>query len=232
MPNINLHLGDCLEAMREMEDNQFDLAIVDPPYGIGRDNYEAGGKPSKSWKNPKKKVYKGNFDKSIPDPEYFDELFRVSNNQVIWGGNYFIDYLMPSMGVIAWDKKVNGNFSEFELAWTSFDQRARIFPFMWNGYRKQIPEERFHPTQKPVALYKWLLKNYAKTGDKILDTHAGSFSIGIACHDMGFDLEAWEIDEDYYNAAMKRFNNHIKQGSLFEPKELNQSTQKSIEWKH
>lgn len=207
---------DCMEYMATLEDKAFDLAIVDPPYGIGRDGYECGSKSSDSWKNPRKKVYANKeWDKEIPDQDYFKEVFRVSENQIIWGGNYFIEHLKSSMGIIAWNKEVNGNFSEFEFAWTSFNQRARLFKWMWNGYRKQQPEVRSHPTQKPVALYKWLLNTYAKDGDKILDTHGGSMSIAIACHQMGFDLTLCEIDKDYYEAGVKRYNEAIKQQTLF-----------------
>ena len=205
-------------GMAEYPDKYFELAIVDPPYGIGRDGYECGSKPNAKWKNPIKKVYKkGEWDKAIPDQNYFKELFRVSKNQIIWGGNYFIDNLYPSMGIIAWDKEVNGNFSEFEMAWTSFDVRARIFKWMWNGCRKQEPETRFHPTQKPVKLYKWLLDKYAKQGDKILDTHLGSGSSRIACYDYGFDFTGFELDKDYFDAQEKRFKDHISQTNLFKP---------------
>lgn len=213
--NIQITNEDNMDLMARYPDNYFDLAIVDPPYGIGRDSYETGSKSSKAWKNPKKRVYAGNWDKAIPEQEYWNELFRISKNQIVWGGNYFIPFLKPSMGVIAWDKKVNGNFSEFEMAWTSFNQRARIFEYMWNGYRKQDYEERFHPTQKPVKLYKWLLSNYAREGDKILDTHLGSGSIAIACDDLGFDLVACELDKDYFDAAINRLEVHRSQLKMF-----------------
>jgi len=201
---------DCMEYMAGLPDKSFDLAIVDPPYGIGRDGYECGSKANESWKNPVKKIYeKKDWDNSIPTLEYFNELYRVSKNQIIWGGNYFIEHLRSSMCVIAWNKEVNGNFSEFELAWTSFDTRARLFTWMWNGYRKQRPEIRFHPTQKPVALYAWLINNYAKPGDKILDTHLGSGSSAIAAHKLGFDFVGCEIDKDYYEAAVKRYKREV-----------------------
>jgi site-specific DNA-methyltransferase (adenine-specific) len=206
-----------------MEDNQFDLAIVDPPYGIGRAGYECGSKGNHKWKNPVKKTYeKKDWDDEIPNKEYFTELMRVSENQIIWGGNNFIEHLYNTTAVIAWDKEVNGNFSEFELAWTSFESRARLFKWMWNGFRKHKIEERFHPAQKPVALYKWLLKNYAKEGDTILDTHLGSGSSRIAAHDMGFDFTGYEVDKDYFDAQEKRFKHHIQQQSLFKPNDMYQ----------
>lgn len=207
---------DNLIGMARYPDKFFDLAIVDPPYGIGRDGYECGSKANEKWKNPRRKIYvKKCWDNEIPNEIYFNELYRISINQIVWGGNYFIEHLRSSMGVIAWNKEVNGNFSEFELAWTSFDCRARLFTWMWNGYRKQRPEARSHPTQKPVDLYKWLLKNYAKPGDKILDTHMGSQSSRIAAWDMGFDYWGWELDKEYFDAGCKRFNDFKLQGKLF-----------------
>lgn len=194
---IELFNMDCMEALAKMPDKSFDLAIVDPPYGIG---YEDGGQYfSKS---------QGKDWDVLPPDEYFLELNRVSINQIIWGGNYF--KLLPTRCVIAWTKtnELQGRtFSELELAWTSFNTVARYVefkPFQRKG-------TRIHPTQKPVALYKWLLKNYAKEGDKILDTHLGIGSIAIACYDMGFDLTGYEIDKEYYDAAVKRLENHKKQ---------------------
>lgn len=210
MPISEVYNEDCMIGMARYPDKFFELAIVDPPYGIGRDGYECGSKPSEAWRAPTKKVYtKKDWDSAVPDREYFDELRRVSKNQIIWGGNYFIEHLRSSMGMIGWDKKVNGNFSEFELAWTSFDSRARLFEWMWNGYRKQQPEERTHPTQKPVKLYEWLLKEYANEGDKILDTHLGSGSSRIAAYKLGFDFYGWEIDKEYYEAQEARFKKAI-----------------------
>lgn len=198
---IELHNGDCLEAMRQMEDNAFDLAIVDPPYGI---DINTSGRlvAEKGW------AYK-DWDKSTPDKHFFDELFRVSKNQIIWGGNYFV--LPPTRGFVIWDKQQpeGVSFASCEFAWTSFDRSAKTF------YQRPQGENRIHPTQKPVALYKWLLHNYAKEGDKILDTHLGSGSIAIACHDYGFDLVGCELDKDYYEAAVKRFENHTKQMQMF-----------------
>jgi site-specific DNA-methyltransferase (adenine-specific) len=209
-----------MEAMRAMEDNAFDLAIVDPPYGINFDgNTTVEGKVGKAntFSNTQHHDKKG-WDAERPTEEYFTELQRVSKNQIVWGGNYFADLLPPKKGWVFWDKKItnskNKNFSDGELAWTSFDCVLRRFTYDWIGFgylNNPQQEKKIHPTQKPVALYKWLLHNYAKEGDKILDTHGGSMSIAIACHDMNFDLDLWELDPEYYNAGLKRFNNHKAQ---------------------
>ena len=204
---VTIHNQDCMEAMKEISDNQFDLAIVDPPYGIG--NKFKGGKTGKM--NFNEVVDKG-WDISPPTKDYFIELQRVSKNQIIWGGNYFLDNLQSSRCFVVWDKKVSEDFSlaMAELAWTSFDKLAKI-------YRMSVPKtgNKIHPTQKPVKLYEWLLMNYAKENDKILDTHLGSGSIAIACHNLGYDLTGYEIDTDYYNSALKRYKDHIKQLTLF-----------------
>jgi site-specific DNA-methyltransferase (adenine-specific) len=196
-----------MKLMARYSDNHFDLAIVDPPYGIG-DKFK-GGKTGKM--NFNEVVDKG-WDIKPPTINYFIELQRVSKNQIIWGGNYFVDNLQSSRCFIVWDKKVSEDFSlaMAELAWTSFDKLAKI-------YRLSVPKtgNKIHPTQKPVKLYEWLLMNYAKEDDKILDTHLGSGSIAIACHNLGFDLTACELDTDYYNAAMKRINEHKQQKRLF-----------------
>ena len=199
---IDLFNIDCVQAMRGMKDKAFDLAIVDPPYGIG---YENGGQYFDSARYEKKK-----WD-TTPSSEYFEQLRRVSKNQIIWGGNYF--EMPPSRCFVVWYKsdEVKGRtFSECEYAWTSFATPARHFelkPFQRNG-------ERIHPTQKPVKLYEWLLKNYAKPGDTILDTHLGSGSIALACDIMGFDLVGFEIDTEYFYAAKKRLEEHKRQGKL------------------
>ena len=209
-----LYNQDCLEAMKDMKDNQFDLAIVDPPYGINiTKNKRLNNNSKKDW------------DKEIPTPEYFKELFRVSKNQIIWGGNYFIEYLKNTRCYLNWDKLNHSDtYADCEMAWTSFDKNAKIFKYMWDGNRygfigaiqgvgkKSI---RTHPTQKPVALYEWLLMNYAKEGDTILDTHLGSGSIAIACHNLGFNLAGYEIDKNYFEAANKRINEHKKQLTIF-----------------
>ena len=199
-----------MDLMSRYPDNHFELAIVDPPYGIDVNKMSLGDK------NGKQKKYKKdgkNWDNETPPQYYFDELFRVSKNQIIWGGNYMIDKIKkPSMGWVYWDKQ-NGNsdFSDGELAFTSFNRALRSFKYHLSKDR----DKRFHPTQKPVKLYEWLLLNYAKEGDKILDTHLGSGSIAIACHNLGFDLTACELDTEYYNAALKRLKQHQSQIRMF-----------------
>ena len=200
---------DNMELMARYPDNHFDLAIVDPPYGIGYDGANSssgshGGRKAHKWKG---------WDTSIPSEEYFNELFRVSKNQIIWGANYFTKYLPSSMGWIVW-RKDRGNFSssDAELAYSSFQRALR--EYTKNPLVLVREGGTIHPTQKPICLYKWLLKNYANEGDKILDTHLGSGSIAIACHDLGFDLTACELDTDYYNAAIKRLTDHQKQLKL------------------
>jgi site-specific DNA-methyltransferase (adenine-specific) len=193
-----------MELMARYPDNYFDLAIVDPPYGLGDSVVNSGGRFAR-YENKN-----GNWDNETPTIEYFKELFRISKNQIIWGGNYF--ELPPTKCFLIWDKKQpqDVSFASCEFAWTSFNSVAKTFYF-----RPQGQENRFHPTQKPVALYKWLLDKYAKQGDKILDTHLGSGSIAIACHDYGFDLTACELDKEYFDKAMQRINNHTAQTKLF-----------------
>lgn len=225
MPISEVFNMDCVAYMQTLPDKFFDLAIVDPPYGIGEGNKKnltrnsyTGFSVAKNW--VKSKDYGGGeFDTSIPNAEYFSELYRVSKNQIIWGGNYMVEHLLPSMGWIVWDKD-NGDCdqSDCELAFTSFKKGLRKFKYRWHGLLQEDmknKEIRIHPTHKPVALYKWLLDKYAKQGDKILDTHLGSGSIAIACHDYGFDLTACELDPEYFEAAMKRINNHKLQSKLF-----------------
>lgn len=214
---------DCLAAMREMSDNAFDLAIVDPPYGINESNKQRKNAPSKKWKSAKNNIQyiKKEWDTGIPKKEYFDELFRVSKNQIIWGGNYMTEFIPPKMGWIFWDKKTGDcDFSDGELAWTSFNKALKKFEYLWSGFKKQEQEARLHPTQKPIALYKWLLSNYAKQGDRILDTHLGSGSSRIAAYDMGFDFVGYELDAEYFNASEARFKNHISNLKLFAPEEM------------
>lgn len=213
---------DCMEYMEDLPDNAFELAVVDPPYGIGENPSKAKtrNRPSKKYKNPKPKSYEGSdWDNVRPTQKYFDLLFRVSKNQVIWGGNYFTMFLPASMGWIYWNKKVKCDFSKGELAFTSFEKALSQFDYLWSGFAKKKPIQRIHPTQKPAALYKWILKNYAKPGDKILDTHEGSGSLKIACHDMGFDYVGTELDADYFRDSQARFKQHIAQGDLFTPEE-------------
>ena len=211
--------NECnMELMARYPDNYFELAIVDPPYGINEsgDRNKADRSTAK-WKNPNSQIYKTFDDTSIPSKEYFDELFRVSKNQIIWGGNYMTEFLEPSKGWIVWNKKadIKEYLSMAELAWSSFDKKCNMFDYLWAGFKKKHQVERIHPTQKPVDLYKWILEHYAKQGDKILDTHLGSGSIAIACHDYGFDLTACELDKEYFDKAMERINNHTAQQKLF-----------------
>ena len=217
---IQITNEDNMELMARYPDNYFDLAIVDPPYGIDIAS-KFGGEKRKSGNGAAMKTAftKKNWDLSIPEIEYFNELFRISKNQIIWGGNYFTKYLPNSMGWVVWNKN-NGTtkFSDCELAFSSFDCALRMYTYTWNGMLQENMKEKelkTHPTQKPVALYKWLLDKYAKQGDKILDTHLGSGSIAIACHDYGFDLTACELDKEYYDKAMERLNNHMAQQKLF-----------------
>ena len=202
---------DCMEGMARYPDKYFDLAIVDPPYGIGVSKGTWGSSNKGNVTNYGKK----NWDKAIPNNDYFIEVYRVSKNQIIWGGNYF--YLKPSSCWIVWDKLNSADFADCELAWTSFNTSFKKFTYRWNGMLQQDmknKEERIHPTQKPVALYKWLLHNYAKQGDKILDTHLGSGSSRIAAYEMGFDFTAFELDAEYFEAQEKRYKNHIAQLKL------------------
>ena len=217
---IQITNEDNMLLMARYPDKYFDLAIVDPPYGIDIAS-KFGGEKRKSGNGAAMKTAftKKNWDLSIPEMEYFNELFRLSKNQIIWGGNYFTKYLPNSMGWIVWNKN-NGTtkFSDCELAFSSFDCALRMYTYTWNGMIQENMKEKelkTHPTQKPVALYKWLLDKYAKQGDKILDTHLGSGSIAIACHDYGFDLTACELDKEYYDKAMERLNNHMAQQKLF-----------------
>jgi site-specific DNA-methyltransferase (adenine-specific) len=191
-----------MEYMATLPDKAFDLAVVDPPYGLGKKIYSGGTKGCKF-----QTLFGNNkWDNETPKKEYFIELFRVSKNQIIWGGNYFD--LPPTRTIICWDKlKGDNNFSMWEMAWTSFDEPAKI-------YRQSSMGDRIHPTQKPVSLYKWLLHKYAKKADRILDTHLGSGSSAIAAHNMGFDFVGCELDKDYYDAACKRFKEQTKQLSL------------------
>jgi len=198
-----------MEALAGFEDNAFDLAIVDPPYGIGFSN-KIRDKKNKNW------------DNSIPNPKYFKEIKRVSKNQIVWGANYFPAlWVNGCKGFIFWDKDPSTpNYSDGELAWTSFDKLAKRFYYAWNGLADGIKgrnkkTKTIHPTQKPVKLYEWLLMNYAKEGYKILDTHLGSGSIAIACHNLGYDLEGYELDKDYYEAASKRLKDHQSQIRMF-----------------
>ena len=202
-PSINLHLGCSLEAMRSMKDNQYDLAIVDPPYGVDTASaFQGSGKLKNRVLNNDNKIQRWD---TAPSPEYFEQLFRVSKEQIIWGGNYFD--LPPTRCVIAWDKvQPWENFSGWEMGWTSFNKPAPLFKF------DNRTGGKIHPTQKPIQLYKYCLEKFGTPEDKILDTHLGSGSIACACWDLGFDLDAWEIDTDYFEKTTERYNHlHLRQ---------------------
>lgn len=220
-----LYLRDCMDAMREFPDKFFDLAIVDPPYGISQPKRMNGAMPSKGWNGTagRLRVNGGagrlkncpfvqanmEWDKRPPDKTYFDELFRVSKNQIIWGGNYFP--LPPTRCVVVWDKKQHWtNFSQVEIAWTSFDKPAKI----WR--KGNTTHSKIHPTQKPVDLYIYLLQTFAADGDRILDTHCGSASSLIACARCGFKAWGYEIDEAYYMSALDRYNRETAQISIYD----------------
>jgi len=228
VPSSEVYLEDCVKALKRYADNHFDLAIVDPPYGIGFDRenptMSAGvrkdGTKRKmaSWSNPKEKGYtKKDWDKETPSEEYWKELMRVSKNQIVWGGNYFSDYLKPHGGWIVWEKGVpeGMSLSQAELAWNSCLNSVRIVKVLWAGYKKADNEDRFHPTQKPVRLYDWILMNFAKPNDLILDTHLGSGSSRIAAYKGGFNFVGFEIDQEYYEKQEKRFNDFKSQLRLF-----------------
>ena len=202
-----IHNIDCMELLKATPDKFYDLAIVDPPYGI---NWMKQVETPNKWKNWKKWESKG-WDASTPDDLYFQELFRVSRNQIIWGGNYFD--LPPTPCLVIWDKIQEFSGATFEVAWTSF--RSPCKAFRMARCEAYVGINKIHPTQKPVKLYEWLLTNYAKPGDKILDTHCGSGSIAIACNNLGFELTACELDKDYYEASIKRIQQATAQKRLF-----------------
>ena len=208
--------NECnMELMARYPDNYFELAIVDPPYGIGIDKAMNANKGKQGFK----KYRATEWDNETPNQEYFDELFRVSKHQIIWGGNYFIDKIKkPSQCFLIWNK-VQRDFtmSDAEIAWSSFDKTIRCFDLSRGGAMGNHNKNggKTHPTQKPVKLYEWILMNYAKEGDKILDTHLGSGSIAIACHNLKFDLTACELDKDYFDAGVKRLAQHQSQTTLF-----------------
>ena len=220
---IEITNEDNMLLMARYPDKYFDLAIVDPPYGINAGKMQLGKGKNRKFKQNK------NWDNEIPTKKYFDELQRISKRQIIWGGNYFTDFLTPSRCWIFWDKMTDGfseSYASGELAYCSFDGLVKQFTYKqqgnYVGFENNITTvssnlnlKKIHPTQKPVALYKWLLHNYTKEGDKILDTHLGSGSIAIACHDLGFDLTACELDKDYFDAAVHRLEQHKKQLKLF-----------------
>lgn len=226
MLDFGFYNMDCMEGMKQFPDKYFDLAMVDPPYGIGvmSMNYtKSGAVRTRGNSAAKRRDYRKQAEWDVkPDKAYFDELFRVSKHQIVWGGNYFDDMLPPSKSFVVWDKRcsdaMRNDFADCEYAWS--DQGvARIFRFVWNGMiqsNMKHKEERFHPTQKPVALYSWLLNEYAKPGYKILDTHVGSASSLVACHDLGFQYVGFELDPEYFAAASERLETAKAQSSIFE----------------
>jgi site-specific DNA-methyltransferase (adenine-specific) len=221
-PVSEVYLLDCIEGMKKYPDKYFDLAIVDPPYGINHSQI-AGKQSGEKYGNAAaaKRDYKiKDWDKEPPSNLYFIELFRISKNQIVWGANHFISRMpYDASGWIVWDKdNGNNNFADCELAYSSFNKAVRKFKYTWNGMIQQNmkdKEDRFHPTQKPVALYDWIFKNYAQQGFKILDTHMGSQSSRIAAHKAKLDYVGFEIDAEYFDAGNKRFNDYKKQLKLF-----------------
>lgn len=217
MPISEVYNEDCLIGMKRYPDKYFELAIVDPPYGIGEDgrnNHTRGVLcNSKDYKS------KSRYDNEIPSTEYFKELKRVSVNQIIWGGNYFIEHLDSTPCFIVWDKENGENdFADCELAWSSFNTAVRKVNIKWHGMLQHDmlnKEERIHPNHKPIKLYKWILINYAKEGNKIIDTHMGSQSSRIAAFNMGFDYYGWEIDKEYFDKGNKRFKEQTMQMKIF-----------------
>jgi len=225
VPSSEVYLEDCVKALKRYADNHFDLAIVDPPYGIGADKAQNNAALSRIKAEGKSKAGRGwklyhetDWDNETPTAEYWAELFRVSKNQIVWGGNYFTEYLPPSMGWILWDKgQRDFSLADGELAWTSFNKALRIFEMSRGKALAKNNEQggRFHPTQKPEMLYDWILKNYAKEGNLILDTHLGSGSSRIAAYKGGFNFVGFEIDQEYYDKQEKRFNDFKSQLRLF-----------------
>ena len=206
--SLKITCEDNMKLMARYPDKYFDLAIVDPPYGIGHSLLSGEKRGSKFVRTTKHVEWD-----VLPSKEYFSELKRVSKNQIIWGGNYFLDYLPSTRGMLIWDKIQIFSGADFEFAWISFDTSAKAFRMSRVEAYGNI--NKIHPTEKPVDLYKFCLDKYAKQGDKILDTHLGSGSIAIACHDYGFDLTACELDKEYFDKAMQRINNHVAQQKLF-----------------
>lgn len=212
-----IYLGDCMDYMRDLPDNAFELAIVDPPYGLGESNKKFDGRSKLANAG---KYERKDWDKEPPQKEYFAQLQRASKNQIVFGANHFIHLIAKGSPCwIVWDKD-NGtsDYADCELAYTSFKTAVRKFKWKWQGMLQENmanKEHRIHPTQKPIALYEWLLTNYAKEGDRILDTHLGSGSHAIACNNLGFEMVGIELDEDYYNAAVERITNEARQERLF-----------------
>lgn len=212
---------DCMIGMKEFPDKFFELAVVDVPYGLNASNMSMG-EGAGLYRKPKT-YHRGDWDKCSPCKDYWDELFRISSNQIIWGANHFISKIaIDSPGWIVWDKNNGGSdFADCELAWSSFDKPLRIFRYTWSGFiqgNNRNRELKIHPTQKPVQLYAWLFSNYCKSGDKIIDTHMGSGSSRIAAYKLGFDFWGYEIDDKYYNEQNLRFNKSISEPLFDKPK--------------
>ena len=224
MPVSIVTQEDNLAMMSRYPDKFFDLAVVDPPYGIGASNVKRGGKKHGNSCAVSKDYGNKDWDNQVPEANYFNELIRVSKNQVIWGGNYMCHLLPPSSCWLVWDKLTGENgYADFELAYTSFDKACRKFTFRWQGMLQGNMAEkelRYHPTQKPIILYRWILEKFAVPKQKILDTHLGSGSSRIAAYDLGFDFYGCEKDYDYWLAAENRFKTHIAQQKLFAPEQI------------
>ncbi len=212
---IQITNEDNMALMSRYEDNYFDLAIVDPPYGINQDKVQEQLSNKKGFtKNAGtyKEYHKTDWDNAVPTKQYFNELKRVSKNRIVWGGNYFQELNLE--GIIVWYKGNSGNFKEGELAKTNINT-FKVYQYSRADAYINDCDIKIHPTQKPVKLYEWLLMTYAKENDKILDTHLGSGSIALACHNLGFELTACELDTEYYDASLKRIKDHISQKRLF-----------------
>ena len=207
---------DCIDYMKTLKDGEFDLAVVDPPYGIDAD--QKRGDTGRNGHIKQRDYHIGNWDKMIPTAEYFTELKRVSKNQIIWGGNYFLDYLNATSCMLVWDKQNGDNYyADCELALTSFDTAVRKVKYRWHGFLQadmKNKEVRIHPTQKPMKLYRWIFENYAEKGMKILDTHLGSGSSAVAAHYLGMNFVGCEVDKTYYDLAVKRFNTETVQTEI------------------
>jgi len=215
MSEINFYNVDNIEFMKTKPDNYYDLAVVDPPYGIDKDGGKIGGDNCGKAKNYTKK----DWDKTPPPKEYFDELFRVSKNQIVFGANHFISRMpFDSSCWIVWDKDNTGNFADCELAWASFDTAVRKFKWRWNGMLQQNmknKQDRIHPTEKPIQLYQWLFMNYGKDCNKVLDTHGGSFSIAMAADKEGVNIDICEIDKEYFDNGVSRYKKYKQQLTMF-----------------
>ena len=226
MTKADLILGDCLEKMKDIPDNSVDLVLTDPPYGLDivkadRIGYDGSSKTGVAgFGVVKNTLYEpSDWDKKIPSKEIFDEIFRVSKNQIIFGGNYFIDYLNPTQCMLIWDKRCKNhyvnNFSDCEIAWTSFNKPARVFRHLWMGMlRDSERAKHYHPTQKPVALMEWIIKNYSKDGELILDPFMGSGSTGVAALKLQRRFIGIELDKNYFKIAKERIEKESNQGRL------------------